>query len=153
PATAAPGPRRPPGGRPVSHPTPEQLRLLLVEELPHADRDRLEAHVNDCDECLQRLEDLQRRRPGDDRHLLAALLLEPPPTAATAEKREREGGREEHQERHNGDATPGPPPGSPTVPLSPSGLPLFAGYEILERVGSGGMGEVYRARHLRTSRV
>jgi serine/threonine-protein kinase len=40
-----------------------------------------------------------------------------------------------------------------TVHASCPELPAFAGYEIEARIGGGGMGEVYRARHLRTNRI
>jgi serine/threonine-protein kinase len=120
----------------MSHPSAEQLAALLAGDLPPEGRDPLETHVNGCDECLARLEALQRSRFAPLGKVVELLLSAPADLTDEADR-----GAGPHEPSVNGEA-PGP-----------GGLPSFAGYEVLARVGGGGMGEVFRARHLRTNRV
>jgi serine/threonine-protein kinase len=115
----------------MTHPSRDQLLQFLAEELRPEDRGWIEGHVNACEKCLEQLEVLQPPRPADLR-ILADLLLHPPLESAS----------------RNGDARP-----QRSAEAALPAWPCFAGYEILARVGGGGMGEVYQARHLRTGRV
>ncbi len=122
----------------MSHLSADQLQALLAGDLPPEGRDPLEAHVNGCDECLARLEALQRSRFTPLGRVVEMFLS--PPAGVGAEAA--------------GDAVPHEPGVNGVAhPAGVGGLPSFAGYEVLERVGGGGMGEVFRARHLRTNRV
>jgi serine/threonine protein kinase len=123
----------------MTHPTAQHLRRFLAGELPAREQARVEAHVNDCDECLGRLEATQRERPADVR-LLAGLLLHPPPEVTG-----QRNGASATSDRSEAAASLADPPAATG--------PRFAGYEVLARVGGGGMGEVYQARQLGTNRV
>jgi tRNA A-37 threonylcarbamoyl transferase component Bud32 len=43
--------------------------------------------------------------------------------------------------------------GEPTVAAPAGDWPVIPGYEVLERLGRGGMGQVFKARHLRLDRI
>jgi serine/threonine-protein kinase len=114
----------------MTHPPLAQLQGLLADELAPDQGERVAAHVNDCDVCLERLDALQRS-PAPDVRWLAELLVHRPDVVSS-----------------NGCAEPAPAPAD-----TPPGWPAFPGYEVLAQVGRGGMGEVYQVRHRRTNRV
>jgi serine/threonine-protein kinase len=106
--------------------------------------------VNGCDLCLEVLEGMQRKDQAEI-HLLAGLIVTPPDDAVshlatngTAPSGTPEG------ENLNGHARAVAPECSGS---DQSDWPAFPGYEIIARVGSGGMGEIYRARHCATNRI
>jgi serine/threonine-protein kinase len=119
----------------MTHPADDQLLQLLADESTPESRAALDAHVNRCDECLARLESLRGGRAADVR-MLVELLVRPPTQGG-----DKNGAIAPHSLSANG-----------TAEVEDHPLPQFSGYCVLARVG-GGMGEVYKARHLRTNRV
>ena len=60
----------------MTHPSREQLHLLLAEALPPENRDQVEGHVNGCDECLDRGVLVMDGDAVGFRHELARLAVE-----------------------------------------------------------------------------
>jgi serine/threonine-protein kinase len=120
----------------MTHLPEDQLLRLLAGEASLESHDALEAHVNRCDECLERLEALRRGRHADLRLLVELFVC--PPTGAE----DKDSDTASHAPSVNG-----------TAQQHDDRLPYFSGYAVLAREGSGGMGEVYKARHLRTNRI
>jgi serine/threonine protein kinase len=107
-----------------THPTPERLRDYRDGRLGPAGGQQLEDHLDLCPECARAYRDVLREN-----------LAAPPPSArplALSPALEA--------------VLQGLPQAAPSRRLLPGGpFPVLDGYEILEEVGRGAMGVVYRA--------
>jgi tetratricopeptide (TPR) repeat protein/tRNA A-37 threonylcarbamoyl transferase component Bud32 len=119
-------------GRPADdHLSDAELKLFLAGELPEAELDRIEAHLNRCDECLARLEELKRmcHQSSMDGSLAPQV---PGPTGSSACRSSMDDIRE-------GSDSFGPP--TDQAPLGQLGP-----YHVVAKLGEGSFGKVYLAR-------
>lgn len=135
-------------------PAPVQLRALLDGELPESEQIGLTQHLDDCDACRRKLEELAAGKEtwaGLARQLGAGRPEHSPELELVMDElRNSSGGAPDRVE----------PPVEMELPsgfLSPPSQPDHLGkldhYEILESVGRGAMGMVFRARDDRLQRI
>jgi WD40 repeat protein len=129
------------------HPLAEKLTAFALGRLDDAESAEIEAHLATCTVCQQILEDT----PADS---LVETLQEPASAAAAESAESRPGLFTRLAAVINPNASqPAPRPAARSHQDVPAELRDHPRYEILERLGAGGMGTVFKARHRLMDRI
>ncbi len=135
-------------------PTREQLADLVVGQLPAEVLDRVESHVEQCTACQTSLETLDNLEDPLVQGLKHVRLADAASIDAALENQLERAERiaEQVWRTQEGDETEAG--GAATRPAGdqPIATRRFGQYELLEQIGAGSMGTVWKAQHLRLQR-
>lgn len=130
-------------------PPERDLERLLEEELQELERSSTEEHVEACPQCQVTLERLVTKHPSAAQTGMAAVFGDP--VRAAWDPGEVTFLRRLASTTGIGFSSHGNGLGRDADALR--GLPEVEGYEVLEEIGRGAVGIVYRARHLGLNRL
>jgi len=129
------------------------LADFALGRLPDAELERIAREVENCPTCnavLQTLDGLEDSVVGDLKKDLSSFSDQPSPELERRLQRAETLGHELWRTQAHG-----PPAGvTAQLPVHDDGLPrTFGQYQLLECIGQGGMGIVYKARHTHLKRT
>ncbi len=134
-----------------THPNRDELRAYLIGDLPQESFDAVGTHLALCSECETTVANLE----GDTNVLandpLIAHLRSPQPPAEFSN--ESELGRGLQFVRQIGREVSVPAVAPEVEVATPVTLGRLREYELLAKLGEGGMGAVYKARHTKLDKI